>query len=198
MANDDYRAAAATLGQISKDLSEQLNESELLELGLFAERVIIERTKAGIDVDGRAFRPYSKRYATWKASKGRNVSTVDLAFTGHMLGALGQYVDSESVTLLFRGKHDAIKAAVHNFGSRARATKAAKRTARDERKKQKKWHRRAYRFVTGAKAKKITAARNQGNPQREFLDIRMDAELDAIASVLEKPILGRIQRTVNR
>ncbi len=205
MAKGDYNDAANFLGQIGNDLSEALKSSELAELGAFAERLISERTKAGIDVDGKPFAPYSKAYAKFKASKGRS-TRVDLAFTGHMFQALGIHTDATSVTLLFRGRNDAQKASVHNFGfngavlvkAHSRGTAVDKQGRRVSKREINLDKRRKYKRVYQRREAVVKHSRMMKMPQREFMDVRMDSELEALAEVVGRPILGRIERTVNR
>lgn len=49
---------------------------------------ILERTAAGLDVDGNPWEPYKPRYAKFRTSKGRKTSPVTLLFTGRMLQAI--------------------------------------------------------------------------------------------------------------
>jgi hypothetical protein len=59
---------------------------------------IIRRTKAGRDVDGRPFAPYSPSYAKQLAAEGMS-TTPDLEVSGRMLQAITVQPDAEGVTL---------------------------------------------------------------------------------------------------
>ena len=52
-----------------------------------ASNELVERTQRGQGVDG-ALKPYSPQYAAYRVSKGRQASSVDLNFTGRMLGSI--------------------------------------------------------------------------------------------------------------
>lgn len=58
------------------------------------------KTRAGRDVDGKAFKPYTPQYAKRKADAGRNVGTPDLTFSGAMLNALTWSVERSGASKL--------------------------------------------------------------------------------------------------
>ena len=49
---------------------------------------MIKRTQSGADKDNKQFVKYSDSYAKYKKKKGRNISPVDLTFSGRMLRAI--------------------------------------------------------------------------------------------------------------
>lgn len=49
---------------------------------------ILERTAKGVDVEGRPFAPYSKKYAKKRDKSGRNVTPVDLTWSGRMRNSI--------------------------------------------------------------------------------------------------------------
>lgn len=55
---------------------------------------IIKRTKSGLDIDLRKFKPYSKSYSKQKGS-----NRVDLSDTGAMLASIKYDIDNDSVTI---------------------------------------------------------------------------------------------------
>ena len=74
------------------------------------------RTARGVDADGRAFRPYTRRYAILKGSTARRVSPPDLTLSGAMLGNLKTLrVQKRQVVIGFEGQHRQFR-----FGRRTR------------------------------------------------------------------------------
>lgn len=59
---------------------------------------IIRRTKAGKDVDGRPFQPYSPSYSQQLSKEGLSTQ-VDLEVSGRMLQAITVQPDADGVTL---------------------------------------------------------------------------------------------------
>ena len=76
---------------------------------------IKSRTRAGADVSGQAFEPYSKEYEKKRKKEGKP-TTPDLNYTGDMLKGLTVKTDEERqmITLYFRDPAEAKKAHYHN------------------------------------------------------------------------------------
>lgn len=82
----------------------QLSTKELMrEIGLLARERIIRRTLSGLDMEGKAFRPYSADYRATKARELGSADPVNLQVSGRMLQRLTILdVTEDSVTLGFR------------------------------------------------------------------------------------------------
>ena len=77
--------------------------------------LIETRTTAGYDVNGARFKRYSKAYADYRVSKGRNPFPVDLQFTGRMLASMNvKKVGGHNRLIYFRGGENNKKAANNN------------------------------------------------------------------------------------
>lgn len=71
------------------------------EVGVRARELILQRTRAGKDVNRRAFRPYSKGYATQRGNAGLSRVLVGLELSGQMLESIQVDAESNRVTLSF-------------------------------------------------------------------------------------------------
>jgi 3-hydroxyacyl-CoA dehydrogenase len=75
---------------------------------------MVARTRAGKDINGQAFAPYSKGYAKAREKRGRKASPVDLTFSGKMLSAVTTKTErtseKTSVTVFFNSVKEALKA----------------------------------------------------------------------------------------
>lgn len=78
-----------------------------------AVNLIIERTQSGVDVNGKAFKPYSKEYADFK---GVSSGDVDLTFMGDMLTAINGQADSDKIILFIDDERETAKAYGHISG----------------------------------------------------------------------------------
>jgi Xaa-Pro aminopeptidase len=88
----------------------------LLEAGHAAVTIIIARTKAGKDVDGHPFKPYTTSYLHTRIKHGLG-SQRDLVRTGHMLGAMLPVMHGRNEVLIeFANRNADLIAEVHNFG----------------------------------------------------------------------------------
>jgi hypothetical protein len=107
-----------SLDEVSQeiDLSEVLgrnpSEVEAREFLDEAINLIIERTQAGFDINGRAFKQYSEEYAQFK---GVSRGDVDLTLTSAMLSGTAGEVDGSRVKL-FVEADQVSKAYNHNVG----------------------------------------------------------------------------------
>lgn len=73
------------------DMARELREAARKELGVQlveAIREIDKRTKSGVDVDNRAFAPYTPEYKRDKVDRRKRQNTVNLEDTGEMLAAM--------------------------------------------------------------------------------------------------------------
>ena len=68
--------------------------------GRLAREQVLRHTNAGVDEDGAAFTPYSKRYLDQKRKSGAS-TRVNLTLSGGMLGAITVEPDETGVTLQF-------------------------------------------------------------------------------------------------
>jgi len=75
--------------------------------------IIEARTEDGVGYKGGAFKGYSAKYARFRSAKGRGKS-VDLQFTGRMLGSMTSKADSKKATIFFTRAEEAKKAAMNN------------------------------------------------------------------------------------
>lgn len=75
----------AKLAQIQREMPAAVDVA-LYATAQFGENLILDRTRKGRGISG-AFKPYSVKYAAFRQDKGRG-NTVDLNFTGSMLGAM--------------------------------------------------------------------------------------------------------------
>ena len=80
--------------------------------------IIQDRTAKGVDINRQRFKPYSEKYALFRAKKGRNPANVDLNFTGQMLGDMSQKANSKRAVIYFLRGSEA-KKAFHNNKTRA-------------------------------------------------------------------------------
>lgn len=88
------------------------------------------RTARGIDADGRAFRPYTKRYATLKAATGRNSTPPDLTLSGAMLGnAKILRTQRRQVVIGFEGAHRAFRFSRASKRGKSKGKRTLKRTS---------------------------------------------------------------------
>lgn len=101
--------------QLKEELVTQLRSKLESELEITAGE-IVARTQSGKEITGSSFKPYSKGYAKYKAKKGRSTS-VDLTFTGKMLGAITSRVYEQGKNLIgkiFFSSSDEAKKAGYN------------------------------------------------------------------------------------
>lgn len=87
----DVQVQLPTLDQI---IPPAQRKALLAHIALLAVGRIKRRTNAGLDVNGQAFKPYSRRYATMRRKAGRTVTPVTLWLSGGMLGGM-QVVSSD-------------------------------------------------------------------------------------------------------
>ena len=76
--------------------------------------IILNRTAKGVDINGQRFKPYSEKYAFFRAKKGRTPVNVDLNFTGQMLGDMSVKANSKKAEIFFLRGSEAKKASNNN------------------------------------------------------------------------------------
>ena len=142
---DPFDETALALTKIADRLDDGLGERAMQAVGQAATFMIVNRTKQGLDADGEPFVPYSYRYAQTRARKSLETDVVDLARTGHMLGAvIPRVTGRDEVRLVFAGTFDAQKGRWQHEGTptiprrqwfderRPAALKALEKIAMDE------------------------------------------------------------------
>ena len=82
--NVEVTAAKGALDQLKSRIPSATGKA-LSRTGVFLENAIKDRTRKGRDFRGRAFRPYSPKYAKQRAKEGRT-TTPNLFRAGLMLG----------------------------------------------------------------------------------------------------------------
>ena len=75
---------------------------------------IDKRTRSGVDVNERPFRPYSDAYKGFRREKGRPVDKVNLIFTGKLLGDMQFGMQGQDGIINFSRRTEAKKAAFNN------------------------------------------------------------------------------------
>lgn len=99
-----------------KKKGKDVNKSIKRALSITAQQginIIEDRTQDGKGYKGGAFKGYSEKYAKFRRNKGRS-QTVDLQFTGRMLGSMTSKADRKKATIFFTRAEEAKKAAMNN------------------------------------------------------------------------------------
>jgi hypothetical protein len=199
--SDPAFAYAALIGEI-----DHVTKQELIEIGEFAQTIVLTRTKLGLDADGKPFVPYSDAYAKERAERGLS-RTPDLAVKGHMLGAMiSKPVSDDEVQVTFANPLEALKAQVHNDGSGGNSSvalvkphsrvayisiKTGQRVSRAEAKKDAKRKNKRTKTRTESVGQH---GRHMNTPQREFLDVRIPREVQAMAEAISEKLLTRVEK----
>ncbi len=76
--------------------------------------MIQDKTAKGVDVDGRPFKPYSEKYAFFRAKNGRTHVNVDLNFTGQMMANMSVKANSKRAEIFFLRPSEGKKAFYNN------------------------------------------------------------------------------------
>jgi phage gpG-like protein len=101
----DVQVRVRDLGQI---IPPQVREAILRHAATHAIGIILKRTAAGIDAEGRPFKAYAKGYAKLRAASGRRSSPVDLTLGGDMLASMTVLdVSAERALIGFQGSSTA-------------------------------------------------------------------------------------------
>lgn len=178
-----------------------LQPDELLEVGHAVIGIVVARTRAGLDASGMPFKPYRKSYERARQRASLRTSPPDLVRTGHMLGGMQPLITgADEVTVSFPSPIEAIKASVNNDGcTKTVQVKAHYKNAylknvkgqgivRVSRQDYKKSPRKVKAVTENVQAHE----RHMNTPAREFLDVRMWREMDAIAEVASEAMARRI------
>jgi hypothetical protein len=75
--------------------------------------IIQDRTKSGEGYKGGAFKPYSEKYAAFRAEKGATL-TPNLELSGTMLAAMTSKANHKQAEIFFRGNEESGKASGNN------------------------------------------------------------------------------------
>lgn len=109
----DATRVTALLDKTVKALPAEIDKA-LATTALHGINVIQDRTESGRGYMG-AFRPYSPNYAKFRAAKGRQITPVNLNFTGRMLSAISTRKVRRGVQeIYFTRAEEARKAYFHN------------------------------------------------------------------------------------
>ncbi len=100
-------------------LTNNLRSQKLQDnIGLSAERLIKKRTRKGIDIHGRTFRPYSRSHARKRERRGLSSSTVNLVWseTDGMMTKMDHLVarNHDKILVYFRDPQKRRLARYHN------------------------------------------------------------------------------------
>ena len=123
------------LSKLPKKMQKKVQEkvkSALFRVAQIGINIILDRTERGVGYKGGQFRPYSEKYAAFRAEKGRGLKP-NLNFTGQMLGSITSKANSKQAEIFFRGATASAKASKNNksrpfFGfNRAEKKKLAKK-----------------------------------------------------------------------
>ncbi len=161
--------AAKVLAAIAAEI-DHVTDSELAEAGHVAIALILDRTQKGLDAELKPFAPYASDYAIERAQQGLSIQP-DLRRTGQMLGALVPKVAGGAVRIEFVDPLDATKAAANNDG----VDTSAPRT-------------------DSKKPSRRVAPAHRKTPAREFVDVRANAELDAVGQAIVNGVVARVEK----
>ena len=109
----------SNVADVSKSLDKFANNAvsqiDFNKIGSTVIDMIIKRTLSGNDVNGSAFKPYSKQYAKSKSRK-HGSALVNLKDGDNMLRSIVSVADKDSATIFFGNSWDNKKAGWHNDG----------------------------------------------------------------------------------
>lgn len=98
------------IGTLDQYLTPKAREAILVRLAALAIGRIKRRTGQGKDVEGAAFKPYSRRYAKQRRTSGRNDSPPTLLLSGAMLASMKVLQSSgEAAVIGFSGSSPAVR-----------------------------------------------------------------------------------------
>lgn len=75
-------------GYLARIKGTLIDADALLRAAGLVKEGVLKRTSSGVDAGGRPFKPYAKAYKKRRERAGMRSDTVDLSFTGAMLGDL--------------------------------------------------------------------------------------------------------------
>ena len=114
--NVEVTAVKGALDQLKIKIP-NASRKALNKTGMFLQNVIKDRTRKGRDFKGRAFRPYSPKYAKRRAKEGRT-TTPNLFRSGQMLGNMSFKTFSKTKGQIFFPNTNANKKAFFNDKTR--------------------------------------------------------------------------------
>jgi len=97
------------LGKTIKGLKSAIvfqSKSLFAEIGEYIKTRIKLRTSAGKDFEGSPFKSYSERYKLFRAKGGYPTTTVDLFYSGSMMGSMTAVSKPTSVRIFFSAGTD--------------------------------------------------------------------------------------------
>ena len=110
----DSAKVSRELKKVQKSMAGQIDRA-LLQTAQFGTQLILDRTAKGQSYTGGVFEAYNPKYALFRQSKGRQVSPVDLNFSGKMLGSMASAkVKSGVAKIYFTRATEAKKAAMND------------------------------------------------------------------------------------
>lgn len=148
-----------------------LDKQDLEEIGQLAVGIVVTRTKRGRDADGKAFAAYKPGYAEERQRAHLPSTPVDLARSGHMLGAMTPAVTGDNeVTVGFASELEATKAA--SLAAGVHKTVA----------------------VRGARSRRESKPyeRRVDMDARDFLDVRRGDEMELLGEAISEKIAAKV------
>jgi phage gpG-like protein len=94
-----------------------VSASAMKKIGIDAVRMMIDRTKKGIDIDGMPFAPYSPQYIKYKSEAGRVTDPVNLQFNGEMHRSMLVVATDNNANISYGDRQRALVALYHQTGN---------------------------------------------------------------------------------
>lgn len=88
-------------------------ESALFRVAQIGISIITDRTARGVGYKGGTFKPYTEKYAVFRAKKGRDTRP-NLFYSGNMLGSIISRADSKQAEIFFSKATESAKASGNN------------------------------------------------------------------------------------
>lgn len=108
----DIAGIQQKLAKMERELPQAIDRA-LLQTATYGVGIIKKRTNAGRGIE-RLFKRYTPKYAAFRQKKGRQVSPVNLQFTGRMLGAMQAFGHRGYAEISFTRAEEAKKAYFNN------------------------------------------------------------------------------------
>ena len=112
----DDKAVMARLRDLEKKAPQKI-DTAIKKTALTGIRIILERTQEGMGFKG-PFKPYSDKYAKFRAKTGRQIAPVNLNFFGDMLGDISNRPLGVGRQRLYFLRADEAEKAFHNNKTR--------------------------------------------------------------------------------
>jgi len=94
-----------------------VSSDAMKKIGDEAVRMMIDRTKKGIDIDGMPFAPYSPQYIKYKSEAGRVTDPVNLQFNGEMHRSMLVVATNNNANISYGDRQRALVALYHQTGN---------------------------------------------------------------------------------